>query len=310
MSNTTITLPAFAKINWRLRVLGRRADGYHELDTVLQTISLHDAVSIVVSDDDAISLSCDDPSLPTDNSNLVRRAANALRSRYSISKGAKIRLEKRIPMEAGLGGGSADAAMALLGLAQLWEVPATRDQLVEIAGRLGADVPFFLCGGTARGTGIGATITPLGVDPQRFVLVVKPNAGVSTATAYESLKSPPLTTSATDTILSGSPASRVHDLEPEQFQSVENDFDAPISKLEPEIGRAKQALLTAGASVAMLSGSGSAVFGFFDNQEIQERAISAIELESGWRVFPCTTVGRERYRRALGSGGLILPATP
>src|SRR5690349_15014225 len=116
-----ITIPAFAKINWRLRVLGKRADGYHEIETVLQTISLHDTITIESIDHYAIRLWCDDRSVPSDERNLVWRAAEALRERYSIDRGVKIRLEKRIPSEAGLGGGSSDAAATLIALTHLWQ---------------------------------------------------------------------------------------------------------------------------------------------------------------------------------------------
>src|SRR5258706_10016358 len=118
---TTITLPAFAKINLSLRVLGRRADGYHEIDTVFQTISLYDTITLTVTDSPEIVLSCDDRSLPTGAGNLVYRAAESLRVRFAPGRGARIRLEKRIPAEAGLGGGSADAAVTLIGFAHLWQ---------------------------------------------------------------------------------------------------------------------------------------------------------------------------------------------
>src|SRR6266852_269913 len=120
MAASTLTLPAFAKINWSLRVLGKRPDGYHEIDTVFQTISLCDTISITPTEENQIGLSCDDRSLPSDERNLVWRAASALRVRCAIQKGARIRLEKRIPAHAGLGGGSSDAAVTLLGLAYLW----------------------------------------------------------------------------------------------------------------------------------------------------------------------------------------------
>jgi len=308
MTQPTITLPAFAKINWSLRVLGRRADGYHELETVMQTISLHDTITVTLANDAQISLSCDDRSLPIDATNLVSRAATALQARYSVRTGATIRLRKRTPMQAGLGGGSADAAITLLALSRLWDTGASHTELIEIAAALGADVPFFLFGGVARATGTGATVTALPDEPEESILVLKPNAGISTARAYESLKAPSLTSSASDTILSSSPGNHFRDRTPGQWMS--NDLEPVVSGLEPEIARAKSALMMAGATSATLSGSGSAVFGIFDNQEMQERAVAAIELEAGWRVFPCTTVGRDQYRRALGPDGAMLLSAP
>jgi 4-diphosphocytidyl-2-C-methyl-D-erythritol kinase len=303
MSGSTLTVPAFAKINLRLRVLGRRPDGHHELATVLQTISLHDTITLTATENPKIVLSCDDRSLPVDANNLVHRAAKALVDRLAPKRGARIRLEKRIPMQAGLGGGSADAAVTLLALAHLWKASAEPQELLDIAGSLGADVPFFFFGGTARGTGTGKELTQLKDAPDRFLLVIKPNANVSTAAAYELLNARSLTTAEAKTILSSSDQSEVSD----SFDSkaLQNDFEPAVFELEPEIQRAKVALMKAGAESVLLAGSGSAVFGIFDGGDAQERAIQVIELEAGWRVFPCTTLGRNPYRRAMGAAGEI-----
>ena len=292
-------LSAFAKINLSLRVLGKREDGYHELDTIFQTISLHDTIRISAIEGSAIAFSCDDRSLPTDSHNLVVRAATVLRDRVNPKKGARIRLEKRIPTHAGLGGGSSDAAATLVGLNGLWESRLTRQELSEVAARLGADVPFFLDGGTARGTGISDRIEPLEDAPETFLLIVKPKANVSTADAYKALKKPALTSSNSKTILSRSEAKEFFDNQ--HFASLENDFEAVAFAAAPEIGRAKAALIKAGSQAALLAGSGSAVFGIFESEDAQRRAIQAIELETGWRVFPCKTVGREQYQAALYS---------
>ena len=304
MSDSTLILPAFAKINLSLRVLGKRPDGYHEIDTVLQTISLHDTIRLTVTEAPEIVLSCDDRSLPKDLDNLVYRAASALQIRFAPGKGARIRLEKRIPAQAGLGGGSSDAAVTLLALARLWATNATGDKLLEIARELGADVPFFICGGTARATGTGSDLRPLRDPRDRFLLVLKPNAVISTAAAYGSLRArslgSALTSAGAKTILSSSGQGQNSD----SFDSeaLQNDFEPVVFQLEPEIERAKIALMKAGADAALLAGSGSALFGFFDNGDAQARAIQMIELEAGWRVFPCRTVGRDSYRIAMGEG--------
>jgi 4-diphosphocytidyl-2-C-methyl-D-erythritol kinase len=304
MSDSTLILPAFAKINLTLRVLGKRPDGYHEIDTVLQTISLHDTIRLTVTDAPEIVLSCDDRFLPKDLDNLVYRAASALQNRFAPGKGARIRLEKRIPAQAGLGGGSSDAAVTLLALARLWATNATSHKLLEIARELGADVPFFLCGGTARATGTGSDLRPLRDARDRFLLVLKPNAVISTAAAYGSLRArslgSALTSAGAKTILSSSGQGQNSD----SFDSkaLQNDFEPVVFRLEPEIERAKIALMKAGADAALLAGSGSALFGFFDNGDAQARAIQMIELEAGWRVFPCRTVGRDSYRIAMGEG--------
>ena len=292
-------LPAFAKINLSLRVLGKREDGYHELDTIFQTVSLLDTIKISAIESSEIAFSCDDRSLPTDSHNLVVRAATALRDRVQAKKGARIRLEKRIPTHAGLGGGSSDAAATLIGLTRLWELKTSREEFNELAAKLGADVSFFLYGGTARGTGIGDRIEPLEDAPETFLLIVKPNANVSTADAYKALEKPALTSSNSKTILSRSEAKGFFDNQ--YLASLQNDFEAVAFTAAPEIERAKAALKNAGAQAALLAGSGSAVFGIFGSEDAQRRAIQAIELETGWRVFPCKTVGREQYQASLYS---------
>jgi 4-diphosphocytidyl-2-C-methyl-D-erythritol kinase len=305
MSRASLTLPAFAKINLSLRVLGKRPDGYHEVDTVLQTISLHDTITFTVTETPAIVLSCDDRTLPTGADNLVFRAAKALQDRFAPDKGARIFLAKRIPAQAGLGGGSADAAVTLLALAYLWEINATLPDVLEIAASLGADVPFFFFGGRARGLGTGSHLSLLPDSSEYFLLVIKPNASIPTADAYRSLEARSLTTVEAKTILSSSEPDEISG----SFDSgtLQNDFEPAVSALEPEIERAKVAILKAGAGAALLAGSGSAVFGLFDNEDVQARAIQMIELEAGWRVFPCRTVGRNLYRMVLDDAGEIFP---
>ncbi|HEV8618953.1 MAG TPA: 4-(cytidine 5'-diphospho)-2-C-methyl-D-erythritol kinase, partial [Candidatus Udaeobacter sp.] len=221
-----------------------------------------------------------------------------------VKSGVRIRLEKRIPAQAGLGSGSSDAAVTLIALAHLWELEITGNELLEIAGKLGADVPFFLFGGTARGTGRGNTIAPLRDAPPTYLLLLKPTVSIATSKAYEALNSAALTTRNAKFILSSSQAggfSTGFDL-----KALHNDFEAVAFRLAPEIDRAKLALLKTEARVAFLAGSGSAVVGVFENKDAQERAIQAIELETGWRVFPCKTVGRSHYRSAMGPAGKIL----
>ncbi len=300
MSQLTLTLPAFAKINLGLRVLGKRPDGYHEIDTILQTINLHDTIRLTVTDNSQIVFSCNDRSLPQGADNLVYRAAHALQVRYSQGQGACIYLEKRIPVQGGLGGGSSDAAVTLFALARLWNIDAAMRELVEIAGQLGADVPFFLYGGTARATGAGTDLRPLEDAADAYLIVIKPNPGISTSDAYGSLEARSLTSVEAKTILSSS--GQGENFNSFDYRALQNDFERVAFQLEPEIERAKIALLKAGAAAVLLAGSGSALVGFFDNGDAQARAIQMIELEAGWRVFPCRTVGRDSYRSAMGKG--------
>jgi len=296
-----LNVPAFAKINLSLHVLSKRANGYHELDTVFQTVSLHDTLQLFATDNPDITLSCDDRRLPIDEGNLVRRAADALRQRFKTSRGARIRLEKRIPTQAGLGGGSSNAAITLIALNHLWELNATRQDLLAIAAQIGADVPFFLFGGTARGKGVGAEIAPLTDADPKFLLIIKPNAQVNTADAYKFLDERSLTLPNSKFILSGSRLTEIFDNA--GFNALHNDFEEIAFELVPEISRANSALINAGAGSALLAGSGSAVFGVFDSEDAQRRAIQAIELETGWRVFPCKTVGRDEYQRRAAFAG-------
>src|SRR5688572_19535925 len=151
MDRITLTLPSFAKVNLHLQVIGKRTDGFHDLCTVFQTISLHDRLSI--GPDEQIRMTCGDRQLPVDEKNLVVQAALALRKRYNVHCGARIHLEKRIPAPGGLGGGSSNAAATLLALRKLWQIDVTVEELHPIAAQLGSDVPFFLYGGTALGMG-------------------------------------------------------------------------------------------------------------------------------------------------------------
>ena len=308
VNRSSLSLPSFAKINWSLQILGKRPDSYHEVKTVLQTISLHDDIHFEVGADDEVSLSCDSADIPTDDRNLIIRTAKALRDRYNIASGARIRLEKRIPTKAGLGGASSNAAVSLLALARVWRIDASPAALLEIAAGLGADVPFFLLGGCALATGIGATVSPLPDKQNIPLIVITPGAAVSTAEAYAAVSSSALTTMNTDPILSNSHAeanfgnSPPWPLRDNELEDLRNDFESVIFDIEPEIRRTKEALLQAGALDALLAGSGSSVFGIFADQKAQRRALDEIQPEAGWRVFPCVTVSRNEYSRALSFG--------
>jgi 4-diphosphocytidyl-2-C-methyl-D-erythritol kinase len=304
VSQRSFTLPAYAKINWRLHVLGRRPDGYHELRTIFQTVTLHDRLTFASSDDDRLSLTCDEPAVPVDERNLVLRAAHALREKYQVREGASLHLEKHIPVEAGLGGGSSDAAVALLGLAALWQVKTNREELTEIGAGLGADVPFFFTGGTALGTGLGTEIEPLEDVRAEHLLIIKPGAKVSTPEAYKALQRPALTKEEGDIILSISRAeARIRD---SLHEVLHNDFEQAIYALYPEIAEARQGLIEQGARGALLAGSGASVFGIFENEEALDRARSSLEARPGWRIFSSAALGRGRYLGALGKCAALL----
>jgi len=297
---TPVKFPSFAKINWFLRILGKRSDGYHEVVTVLQTISLQDELTIQLSDDGPVKLTCDDPTIPTDNSNLIIKAAFLLGECHQDRFGAHIHLGKRIPAQGGLGGASSNAAVALLAIHKL----RNRNEELPDPSRLGADVPFFLHGGRCAATGTGTDLAPLPDGPKKYLIVVTPNAKVSTAHAYQSLNAASLTTSNSASILSSSLAD-LNSADSRQWP-LRNDFESVIFEIEPEIERAKHALLDAGAWGALLAGSGSSVFGVFDSEVARDRGLENLRGEAGWRVFPCETISRDEYVRALNSSGFPL----
>jgi 4-diphosphocytidyl-2-C-methyl-D-erythritol kinase len=271
----------------------------------MQTISLHDDLHFELAEEGAISLSCDDPDIPTDDQNLILRAASALMTRYNVKQGVRVRVEKRIPAKAGLGGASSNAAISLLALKQLWNLEVSPAALLEIATGLGADVPFFMLGGCALATGIGATVSPIAEDTEKDVfhlIVISPNASISTAKAYAAVSSTALTTSRNEPILSSSrnEAKSRHSQPWPLRDSLKNDFESAIFDIEPEIRRTKETLLQAGALGALLAGSGSSVFGIFADREEQQRAVNEIKPEAGWRIFPCVTVSRNEYLHAVG----------
>ena len=298
-SENGLTLPSFAKINLSLRVLGRRADGYHEIRTVFQTITLQDRLTFRPLDTDRLELSCDAPDIPADETNLVHRAAVALRDHFKVRRGARVQVEKRIPAGGGLGGGSSNAAVTLVALSRLWGIGADAEELAAVAAGLGSDVPFFLTGGTALGTGRGERVRPLADAPHAHLLVVSPPVKVSTAEAYKSLNAPALTKNEAAVNFYVSRAG-------EEFrgslrESLANDFEPAVFRRFPEIERARDALLRAGAQGALLSGSGSSVFGIFDSRERAARAEGILRGAKVGRVFACETLGRARYGGAFGA---------
>jgi 4-diphosphocytidyl-2-C-methyl-D-erythritol kinase len=295
-----LKLLSFAKINWTLQIFGRRPDGYHEVATLLQSISLCDELTFELREDPGISLTCDDPEIPTDDSNLIVKAARALQA----DRGVAITLKKVIPAKGGLGGGSSNAAVTLLALNHLWQKHLENTDLLRISATVGADVPFFLIGGSAEGRGTGTDLYAAEDVEQKHLIVITPNSTVSTATAYASLNRASLTTPDSASILSSS-FSQGFSGDSGQWP-LHNDFEVAIFEIEPEIKRAKVALLDAGARGALLAGSGSSVFGIFDDEAARDRALGKLRREAGWRIFSCHTVSRAEYLRAMGSAGFPL----
>ena len=271
---------------------------------MLQTVSLSDELTFDLRDDGKIVLTCDDAGLPTDETNLIVKAAIALRKRLASSLGAEIALTKRIPAQGGLGGASSNAAVTLLALNALWRGALELDDLRLIGRGLGADVPFFLFGGRCIAIGTGTTVKAVHDPPKQHLIIVSPNAKVSTANAYASLNAGSLTTSESASILSSSLAELVS-ADSRQWP-LRNDFERVIFEIEPEIEHAKMALLEAGARGALLAGSGSSVFGVFEDETARDRALENLRREAGWKVFSCHTLARYDYFRAMNSSGFPL----
>jgi 4-diphosphocytidyl-2-C-methyl-D-erythritol kinase len=288
-----VTIRAHAKINLDLRVLGMRPDGFHELRTVFQAISLYDSIRCIAREG-PFAIECNVAGVPLDKSNLIWRAADALwRSlrRSGPVRDAVIQLEKRIPLQAGLGGGSSDAAAVLMALTHAWRVPVRPSQLTDVAAHLGADVPFFLAGGTALGLGRGDEIYPLADLPRHWIVLLIPGFGVSTSEAYGWYDGEPE--------LSRAPreAQHVPGPWPSRAAQMINDLEAPLARHHPEIDQMKAALRRAGALAAAMSGSGSTVFGLF--QKRRDALAAGRRLHgSGWRVLLTESVGRGEYARS------------
>jgi len=287
-----VTARAHAKVNLDLRVLGTRPDGFHELRTVFQTLELHDTL-ICAQRRGPFTLKCRTPGVPLDASNLVWRAAAALwkaLGRDGEPGDAVVTIKKMIPPESGLAGGSADAAAALLALARLWG-GAPLPLLREVAAAIGADVAFFLSGGTALGLGRGEEISPLMDLPPHWVVIVRPAFGVSTAEAYSWYD---------DDRAAGIKEPREIQVLPVPWPTraaqMINDLEPPVVRRHPEIVPLKTALRDAGAVAAAMSGSGSAVFGLFRSRAAAAACIKPLT-RAGTTAFLTRTLSRVQYER-------------
>jgi 4-diphosphocytidyl-2-C-methyl-D-erythritol kinase len=283
---------AHAKVNLDLRVLGMRQDGYHELRTVFQTVELHDTIACWAKRG-PFTLACKAPGVPLDSTNLVWRAAADLwqaMGRPGELRDTAVSITKAIPLQAGLGGGSADAAAALHVLARLWG-GAPLALLRDVAAGIGADVPFFLSGGTALGLGRGEEIYPLVDLPVHWVVIARPPYGVSTAEAYAWYD---------EDRAAGMRESRELQILPVPWPTraaqMINDLEPPVVRRHPEIAGLKSALREAGAVAAAMSGSGSAVFGLFRARSAAAKAVSPLK-RGGFAALLTRTLTRGEHER-------------
>jgi len=275
----------YAKVNWVLEVLQRRPDGYHEVRTVMQTIDLCDALELQPAGE--LCFDEEGEGLPPPAENLVMKAARLLGEQAHGLPGARIRLSKAIPVAAGLGGGSSDAAAALRGLNLLWGLDLSREALADMAARLGSDVPFFIYGGTALAEGRGESITPLPDAPPQELVIALPALTLADKTRrMYSFLTPAEYTGGS---MAGRLAETIRQGKPVEDERLFNVFDGPAFRAFPELERVRRALLAAGARSVHLAGSGPALFALADNATERERLTRAAT-ETGARAFAVTTV--------------------
>jgi 4-diphosphocytidyl-2-C-methyl-D-erythritol kinase len=297
-----VRIPSFAKINLGLEVLGVRQDGYHELRTLFQTIDLHDDLVIRRRPRGrGVTLRCDHPGVPKGEQNLAVRAATALLKHAGRAQGLEIAITKRIPVAGGLGGGSSNAATVLLALDRMLQIGLGPAGLHPMARRLGADVPFFLIGGTALGLARGDEVYPLHLQVRAHVVLVDPGRPVSTAAVFRRVGASLTPRENSNTIFRF--VSR--DLEGHRgVLALSNDLEEAALEEAPElrqaVSRIRGVLVREGARLVSLSGSGSTYFGLFDDARRARVAAAALQAD-GWQALRCRTLSLDRYRRALAN---------
>ncbi|MGR3309753.1 MAG: 4-(cytidine 5'-diphospho)-2-C-methyl-D-erythritol kinase [Candidatus Brocadiales bacterium] len=284
MTYNLINVKAPAKVNLFLEVFGKRYDGYHEVETVLQEIDLVDDI-VIEEKEKGIELSCTNPQVPSGKDNIVCKAAELMQKETGINKGAKIHLVKRIPMGAGLGGGSSDAAATLKGLNKLWKAGLNEDELVRLASMLGSDVPFFINGNTAICRGRGEIVTPVPINTYFSYVLLYPDIEISTASSYQNLKID-LTKAVKDVsflleILKGGNPESVGKL-------LYNRLEEAVFQLYPELYRIKEALRAYDFCGLLLSGSGSAIYGLCRRQSDAEEIKTRLDSRGLGQVFLVT----------------------
>lgn len=281
MGKTVLTLQAYAKINLALNILGKRSDGYHEVAMIMQSVSLADIVTLTEQPRD-ITVTTDQNRLPCDQANLAWRAADLIRRKLGIDKGVHIHLTKRIPLAAGLAGGSADGAAVLLGLNRLWGLSLNIEQLDQLGASLGSDVPFCLHGGTMLATGRGEVLTPTATLPPCYVVLAKPPVSVSTAWVYRNYRADNVIShpdiAAMQTGLTNGNLALV-------ASQLGNVLESVTIPAHPEIAFLKEFMVSNGARAALMSGSGPTVFALVDGHEQAKALADKVEKLNMAQVF-------------------------
>src|SRR5436305_640519 len=273
---------AYAKINLTLDVLGNRTDGYHDLASVMQTVDLYDTICLSITKGDQVQIVCTLPELSNDD-NLAARAAHLVRQRLAIRQGVVLELHKRIPIAAGLGGGSSDAASVLLALQHWWQLQLSPTDLLDMASSLGSDVPFFLFGGLALCEGRGERVTALSSHwpgTMRWLLLLKPAISVSTAAVFRNLPA----SDYTDGMHSRAVCKALHAGLTPELEDLHNCFERSVLETYPEVALSREALLLAGASFVRLSGTGPTLFAPFPDLSLAQKVQKQLQTQ-GYEVY-------------------------
>lgn len=268
---------AYAKVNIGLDVLRRRPDGYHELKMIMQTVDIFDDLTFEREREPGIRLSIEGADLPADENNLVYKAAALMMEQKQIGEGVAIKVTKRIPIAAGMAGGSADAAAAMRGLNTLFEMGYSAEELRELGVRLGADIPYCITGGTMLSEGIGEVLTPLPAPPECYLAVAKPNIDVSTAFVYQNLHADSLPFHPDiDGMVKALAAGDLKGI----TDRMENVLETVTVPIYPVIDKIKRRMCELGAENALMSGSGPTVFGIYKEQKTAKKAAEIIREEN------------------------------
>lgn len=290
-SNNDISLKALAKINLGLDVVRRREDGYHEVRMIMQTIYLYDRLDIKRTKESGIQIQTNLSFLPVNENNLIYKAAKLLMDEFSITDGVSVKLDKRIPVAAGMAGGSTDAAAMLFGMNRLFSLGLTKRQLMERGVQIGADVPYCIMRGTAMAEGIGEELSPLPPMVKCPVLIAKPSISVSTKFVYQNLKLDDTTIHPDiDLLIEDIKAENLHDI----AAHMGNVLETVTIPNYPVIDEIKKHMLSHGAVGAMMSGSGPTVFGLFDDEDTAKKAYKAMRSSHLARQVYLTSVYNNR----------------
>ncbi|MFC4558550.1 4-(cytidine 5'-diphospho)-2-C-methyl-D-erythritol kinase [Virgibacillus kekensis] len=261
-----------AKVNLSLDVLGKRDDGFHEVEMIMTAVDLADRVELYPLDGNRIEVSADNQYVPNDERNLAYKAAVAFKNKYRINKGVRIEIEKNIPVSAGLGGGSSDAAAVMRGLNRMWSVGASLDELANIGAGIGSDVPFCIYSNTALGTGHGEKVHRLAPPPPCYIILAKPDIGITTRVIFQNVNTADLTHPKTEQVIQA--------MEEKNFEklcsNIGNALESVTFSLYPEVQRLKEKMIQAGTTGVLMSGSGPTVVGLVEHLSKAKRIYNGL----------------------------------